>query len=218
MSLILSILLIAAAYLLGAIPIGLLLCRLKGVDIRTVGSGNIGATNVFRSVSKPLGILTFVGDALKGFVPAYYFPILGKCILGCAQGQEIGILCGVAAIAGHNWPVYLKFKGGKGISTSAGVLLGIAPAAVGLGFASWIVLFVASRFVSVASIGAAIVVPVVSWSLYSDKGRLLPIVLTILGAIAVWRHKSNIQRLIDGTEHRFSFRKKTETGNSTLET
>lgn len=206
MAAIVSILLIVLAYLLGAIPIGLLLCRLKGIDIRTVGSGNIGATNVFRSVSKPLGILTFVGDALKGFVPAYFFPILGKCLLGCSQGQEFGILCGVAAIAGHNWPVYLKFKGGKGISTSAGVLLGIAPAAVGIGFASWIVLFLTSRFVSVASIGAAIVVPVVSWSLYSDRGRLLPIVLTILGAIAVWRHKSNIQRLIDGSEHRFSFR------------
>ena len=206
MAAIVSILLVVLAYLLGAIPIGLLLCRLKGIDIRTVGSGNIGATNVFRSVSKPLGILTFVGDALKGFVPAYFFPILGKCLLGCSQGQEIGILCGVAAIAGHNWPVYLKFKGGKGISTSAGVLLGIAPAAVGIGFASWIVLFLTSRFVSVASIGAAIVVPVVSWSLYSDRGRLLPIVLTILGAIAVWRHKSNIQRLIDGAEHRFSFR------------
>lgn len=210
MSLILSILLIALAYLLGAIPNGLLLCRLKGVDIRTLGSGNIGATNVFRSVSKPLGILTFVGDALKGFVPAYVFPILGKMVTGTFQGPEIGILCGVAAIAGHNWPVYLKFKGGKGIATSAGVLLGIAPAAVGWGLLSWMVLFAISRFVSVASIGAAIVVPVVSWTLYSSKGLLLPIVLTILGVLAVWRHKSNIQRLINGTEHRFSFKKQTD--------
>jgi acyl phosphate:glycerol-3-phosphate acyltransferase len=207
---VLGILLIVAAYLLGAIPIGLLLCRLKGVDIRTVGSGNIGATNVFRSVSKPLGVLTFVGDALKGFVPAYVFPILGKMITGTFQGSEIGILCGVAAIVGHNWPVYLKFKGGKGIATSAGVLLGIAPAAVGIGLLSWIVLFVTSRFVSVASIGAAIVVPVVSWTMYSPKGLLLPIVLTILGLLAVWRHKSNIQRLIDGSEHRFSFKKQTD--------
>lgn len=209
MSLIVPILLITLAYLLGAIPIGLLLSRLKGIDIRTVGSGNIGATNVFRSVSKPLGILTFVGDALKGFVPAFVFPILGKMVTGTFQGPEIGILCGVAAIAGHNWPVYLKFKGGKGIATSAGVLLGIAPAAVGWGLLSWIVLFVISRFVSVASIGAAIVVPAVSWTLYSGKGLLLPIVLTILGLLAVWRHTSNIQRLIDGTEHRFSFKKQT---------
>jgi acyl phosphate:glycerol-3-phosphate acyltransferase len=206
MSVILPILLIALAYLLGAIPIGLLLSLLKGIDVRTVGSGNIGATNVFRSVSKPLGVLTFIGDAVKGFVPAYVFPILGKCLTGTCQGSEIGILCGVAAIVGHNWPVYLKFKGGKGISTSAGVLLGIAPAAVGIGLLSWIVLFVTSRFVSIASIGAAIVVPVVSWTMYAKHGRLLPIVLTILGVLAVWRHKSNIQRLIDGTEHRFSFR------------
>lgn len=206
----LNVFLIALAYLLGAIPNGLLLCRLKGIDIRTVGSGNIGATNVFRSVSKPLGILTFVGDALKGFVPAYVFPILGKLITGTFQGSEIGILCGVAAIVGHNWPVYLKFKGGKGIATSAGVLMGIAPAAVGIGLLSWIVLFVASRYVSIASIGAAIVVPVVSWTMYSRKGLLLPIVLTILGLLAVWRHKSNIERLIDGTEHRFSFKKQTD--------
>lgn len=210
MSLILPILLIALAYLLGAIPNGLLFCRLKGVDIRTLGSGNIGATNVFRSVSKPLGILTFVGDALKGFVPATVFPILGKMVTGTFQGPEIGILCGVAAIAGHNWPVYLKFKGGKGIATSAGVLLGIAPAAVAIGLLSWIVLFVTSRFVSVASIGAAIVVPVVSWTMYSRKGLLLPIMLTILGLLAIWRHKSNIQRLINGTEHRFSFKKQTD--------
>jgi len=201
------ILLIIAAYLLGAVPFGLLLCRtLKGVDIRNVGSGNIGATNVFRSVSKPLGIATFACDFLKGLLPACCFPILGKWITGTFQGPEIGLLCGVAAIAGHNWPVYLKFKGGKGIATSAGVLLGVAPAAVGIGLLSWIFLLLATRYVSVASIGAAIVVPVVSWTMYSREGILLPITLTLLGALAVWRHKSNIERLIGGTELRFNFR------------
>ena len=218
MALILSTLFIALAYLLGSIPIGLLLSRLKGIDIRAVGSGNIGATNVFRSVSKTLGIATFVGDALKGFVPAYVFPILVKWLTGTLHGSEIGVLCGCAAIVGHNWPVFLRFKGGKGIATSAGVLLGIAPAAVGIGLLSWIVLFIASRYVSIASIGAAIVVPVVSWTMYSRKGLLLPIVLTIFGLIAVWRHTSNIQRLMDGTEHRFNFRGKLETGNSKLGT
>ena len=188
-------LLILAAYLLGAIPIGLLLARAKGVDIRKVGSGNIGATNVFRSVSKGLGILTFAGDALKGFVPAFVFPILGQKLSGGFQGSEIGVLCGFAAIAGHNWPVYLRFKGGKGIATSAGVLLGIAPAAVGIGLAAWILLFVTSRYVSVASIGAALAVPAASWMMYAKGGLLLPSVLTLLGAIAVWRHKSNIHRL-----------------------
>jgi glycerol-3-phosphate acyltransferase PlsY len=218
MSLFQSILSIAFAYLLGSIPLGFLLSRLNGIDIRTVGSGNIGATNVFRSVSKALGIATFVGDALKGFVPAYVFPILGKWLTGNSPDSEIGIVCGCAAIVGHNWPVFLRFQGGKGIATSAGVLLGIAPAAVGMGLLSWIFLFFASRYVSIASIGAAIVVPVVSWTLYSRKGLLLPIVLTILGLIAVWRHKSNIQRLMDGTEHRFSFRGKLGIGNSKLGT
>jgi acyl phosphate:glycerol-3-phosphate acyltransferase len=218
MSLILSVSFIALAYLLGSIPIGLLLCRLYGVDIRTVGSGNIGATNVFRSVGKAPGIATFVGDALKGFVPAYVFPILGKLLHGSFQSSEIGLLCGCAAIAGHNWPLFLRFQGGKGIATSAGVLLGIAPAAVGIGLLGWIFLFATSRYVSIASIGASIVVPVVSWTLYFKKEPLLPIVLTILGLIAVWRHKSNIQRLIDGTEHRFRFKGKPETGNSKLGT
>ena len=202
---ILQAFLILAAYLLGSIPIGLLLARAKGVDIRTVGSGNIGATNVFRSVSKTLGILTFVGDALKGFVPAFVFPILGQRLAGTFQGSEIGVLCGFAAIAGHNWPVFLRFKGGKGIATSAGVLLGIAPAAVGIGLAAWILLFVISRYVSVASIGAALAVPAASWIMYLPRGLLLPSVLTLLGLIAVWRHKSNIQRLLNGTEHRFEF-------------
>ena len=204
-------LLILAAYLLGAVPIGLLLARAKGIDIRKVGSGNIGATNVFRSVSKKLGILTFVGDALKGFVPAFVFPILGQTLSGGFQGSDLGVLCGFAAIAGHNWPVYLRFKGGKGIATSAGVLLGIAPAAVGIGLATWVLLFVTSRYVSVASIGAAVAVPAASWFLYLDGGLLLPSVLTLLGAIAVWRHKSNIHRLRTGEEHRFESGKKTPT-------
>ena len=207
MSFILSILLILLSFLLGSIPIGFLLSRLKGVDIRAVGSGNIGATNVFRSVSKTLGIATFAGDALKGFAPAYVFPLLEQGLTGACPDSNIGLLCGCAAIIGHNWPVFLRFKGGKGIATSAGVLLGIAPAAVAVGLLSWIILFAVSRYVSLASIGAAIVVPAISWVLYSRQGLLLPIMLTILGSIAVGRHKANIQRLMDGTEHRFRFEK-----------
>ena len=202
-----SILLILS-YVLGSIPSGLLLARLKGVDIRTVGSGNIGATNVFRTVGKGWGIATFAADALKGFLPAFAFPVVARYGGGACHCSALGIFCGCAAIAGHNWPVFLHFKGGKGIATSAGVLLGIAPTAMGIGLLSWIVLFVITRFVSIASIGAAIIVPVVSWTLYARRGLLLPIVLTILGGIAIWRHKSNIQRLIEGTEHRFSFSKK----------
>ena len=197
---------LASAYLLGSIPFGLLFARLKGVDIRKVGSGNIGATNVFRSVSKPLGIATFVCDLLKGFVPAMVFPWLAARAPNQPAFSEFGLLCGCAAIAGHNWPVFLQFKGGKGIATSAGVLLGVAPAAVGVGFLAWVVLLLVTRYVSVASIGAAVVVPSSAWILYLNKGWILPTVLTLLGALAIWRHKGNIQRLIRGTEPRFAFR------------
>jgi len=198
-----DILLILVSYLVGAIPNGLLVARARGVDIRKVGSGNIGATNVFRSVGKCWGILTFVGDALKGYIPSFFFPLLA-----CSPPPWLGLACGCAAIAGHNWPVYLRFKGGKGIATSAGVLLGVAPAAVGIGLGGWILLFVTTRYVSVASIGAAILVPASAWLLYSADDLVLPIVLSLLGVLAVWRHRTNIKRLLGGEENRFDFRKK----------
>ena len=202
---------LAGAYLVGAIPFGLLIGRLNGVDVRTVGSKNIGATNVFRSVGKGWGVLVFLLDAAKGLVPALVFPMLGKSALSACPGLEcnLGLLCGVAAILGHNFPVYLKFKGGKGVATSAGVLLGVAPAAVGIGFLGWIVLFVTTRYVSVASIGATLAVVTAGWFLYRAQGWVLPVVLTLLGALVIWRHRSNIQRLANGSENQFQFRKKT---------
>ena len=198
------------AYLVGAIPFGLLIARLKGVDIRAVGSKNIGATNVFRCVGKGWGVLTFVLDAAKGYVPALVFPLLGTGGLPACQGLEhnFGLLCGSAAILGHNFPVYLRFKGGKGVATSVGVLLGVAPAAVGLGLLGWAVLFGATRYVSVASIGAAALVPVAAWGLYRSTGVFLPCALTLLGALVIARHAKNMQRLLAGTENRFQFGKK----------
>jgi len=118
------------AYLIGSVPFGLLIAKTKGIDIREQGSGNIGATNVLRCLGKPLGITCFILDVLKGYLPAFVFPMVGK--IG-ADFPSIGILFGAAAILGHNFPIFLKFKGGKGIATSAGVLLGVAPLAVGLG-------------------------------------------------------------------------------------
>jgi len=196
------------AYLLGALPNGFLLARSKGVDIRKVGSGNIGATNVFRSVSKTLGILTFIADAVKGLVPALVFPYLVTRISGGPVPSWLGIGYAALAIAGHTWPVYLGFKGGKGVATSAGALIGIAPGATGIGFLAWIVVFLVSRYVSVASIVAALAVPAAAWCLYRGEGLLLPIFLTVLGASIVLRHKSNLQRLASGTEHRFEFGRK----------
>jgi glycerol-3-phosphate acyltransferase PlsY len=200
-----------AAYLLGAVPFAFLIARIKGIDIRTVGSGNVGATNVFRCVGKGWGSLCFACDAAKGFVPAFFFPMIAQAFLPVPNPDLLKILCAAAAIAGHNWPVYLKFKGGKGMATSAGSLLGIAWLPVAIALAAWVVVFLIGRYVSVASIIAAVVVGVCAWVFPPAPGALLiPVALTLLAALAVVRHKSNIQRLANGTEHRFEFRKKKE--------
>ena len=200
--------LVTASYLLGAIPFGFLIARMRGVDIRRVGSGNIGATNVFRSVGKGWGILTFVCDALKGFIPAFLFPILGAQWLGLPRSDGLSLLCGCCAIAGHNWPVYLGFRGGKGVATSAGALIGIAPLLTAIGFGAWLIAFLVSRFVSLASIVAALVIGGAAWLPSLRTGVLIPFALSGLALLSIWRHKANIQRLLAGTEHRFQFGRK----------
>ncbi len=193
----LAILAIAAAYLLGAVPFGLLIGRLKGLDIRQHGSGNIGATNAVRVLGKPLGITTFVLDALKGFVPAFVFPLL---VPGGAETSALSILCGVAAILGHTFPLYLRFKGGKGVATSVGVLFGIAPAAGVVAMVTWIVVLLLSRYVSLASIVGSVAAAGSAWYFY--PGTLQAPVLSILGLLVVLRHRTNIVRLWKGTEPR----------------
>ena len=195
-------LVILAAYLLGSIPNGLLLARLKGVDLQKVGSGNIGATNVYRGVGKSWGIAAFVLDAVKGFVPAFVFPLL---VAGAPPW--LGLACGIAAVAGHNWPVWLKFKGGKGVSTSAGMLLGIAPAAVGIGFAVFAATVALTRFVSLGSILAAIAVPAAYVWLYGTGNRLLAGALVVMGLLVIFKHRANIARLLNGTEPRIAGKK-----------
>lgn len=196
-------LLVLAAYLMGSIPNGLLLARLKGVDLQKVGSGNIGATNVYRCVGKGWGVAAFVLDAVKGFVPAFGFPMLVS-----APPPWLGLACGIAAVAGHNWPVWLKFKGGKGVSTSAGMLLGIAPAAVGIGFAVFALVVALTRFVSLGSILAAIAVAGSGFWLYGTENRLLAGALVVMGALVVVKHRANIRRLLAGTEPRIAGNKK----------
>ena len=190
-------LLILASYLLGAIPNGLLIARLKGVDLQKVGSGNIGATNVFRCVGKGWGVLAFVLDAVKGFVPAFFFPRLLE-----SAPPWLGLACGVAAVAGHNWPVWLKFKGGKGVSTSAGMLLGIAPAAVGIGFAVFALTVALTRFVSLGSILAAVAVPAAYLWMNGAENRLLAVALVLMGGLVIVKHRANVKRLLNGTEPR----------------
>jgi glycerol-3-phosphate acyltransferase PlsY len=194
-----TILLSVAAYLFGAIPFGLLVAKSRGVDIRTQGSGNIGATNVFRVIGKGWGIFTFVLDALKGFIPAFVFPRLA------GLDPEWGVLFGIVAILGHSFPVYLKFKGGKGVATSAGMLLGVAPMAVLVGFISWVLCLMLSRIVSLSSIVAAIAVAIAVW--IQDKGLIINIALTVLSILVIWLHRANIRRLLNGTENRFGKKK-----------
>jgi len=201
---------IIAAYLLGAVPFGFLIGLSRGVDIRAVGSRNIGATNVLRTVGKPWGALALLCDVLKGFIPAALFPPMAESFLGFDGGRGFALACACAAVAGHNWPVYLKFKGGKGIATTAGALLGVAPAALGIGLASWTVVFLLFRYVSLGSVVAAIVIPTAACFLYARDGLLIPAVLSLLGMLAIWRHRANIQRLLKGTENRIEFGKKKE--------
>jgi glycerol-3-phosphate acyltransferase PlsY len=194
---------LAVAYLLGSIPSGLLLARARGVNIRAVGSGNIGATNVFREVGRTWGILTFAFDVLKGLLPAALFPMLFE-----GQGgmpQLWGLAYGCAAVAGHNWSLFLGFRGGKGVATSCGVLLGVIPGLVALGLVCWLLLLLTTRYVSVASMGAAAAVAAGGWAAYAGRTWWLPMVLTVLAALIVWTHRGNLRRLLRGEEHRLSF-------------
>lgn len=193
------------AFLLGSIPTGYLVARVKGVDIRQHGSGNIGATNVFRTLGKPLGILVFFIDALKGFGAVWLANHFGEAC------PWTGIVAALAAIAGHNYTPWLGFKGGKGIATSAGVLLALTPWAVLAIAIVWIVVFKVSRYVSLASICAAAALPIAVGALwYAGCGGNEPLLgfSLLISALAIWRHRSNIQRLRVGTESRFEGKKK----------
>ena len=196
------------SYLLGAVPFGFLIGLSKGIDIRTLGSGNIGATNVFRTVSKSLGVFSFILDVLKGLLSALAIPMAAAYLTGIEVSDGLKLLCGFLAVAGHNWPIYLRFKGGKGIATSAGALLGIAPCALAAGFAAWLISFLIGRYVSLSSIIGAAVIPAFGWICYREDGLLLPCALTLLGILGICRHRTNISRLLKGTENRFQFGKK----------
>jgi glycerol-3-phosphate acyltransferase PlsY len=189
-----------AAYLLGSIPTGYLVGRAKGIDIRAVGSGNIGATNVFRMVGKTAGVFALIVDGLKGYAACTWLCDWVLTLPGSpATNTELyRILAGIAAVLGHNFTCWLKFKGGKGIATSAGVYFALAPLAAGIALATWIVAAVLTRYVSIASIMAAVALPTAVW--LTPNSLTLRIVTTALGLLAIFKHKSNIQRLVNGTE------------------
>ena len=191
-----------AAYLLGSFPTGYLVARARGIDIRAVGSGNIGATNVFRMVGKTAGVFALIIDGLKGYAACTW---LCDWVLALPGGPTTNtglyrILAGITAVLGHNFTCWLKFKGGKGIATSAGVYFALAPLAAGVALSTWIIVFALGRYVSVASIAAAVALPTAVW--LTKDSRFLGIVTTALGLLAIYKHKGNIQRLLNGTERR----------------
>jgi len=187
--------------LLGSIPTGFLVARARGIDIRTVGSGNIGATNAMRVLGKPAGIFVLLVDCAKGFAAVWLGSMLLK-ILGVleVEMETHCVVAGVFAVLGHNYTCWLRFKGGKGIATSAGVYLALAPVALGIGLVAFVLTVALTRYASVASIVGAIVLPAAVW--FTHDNWTLRIVTIALGVMAIFKHRKNIQRLMAGTENR----------------
>mgnify|MGYP000011019261 FL=1 len=225
------------AFLLGSIPFGLIIAKAKGIEIREHGSGNIGATNVLRVIGKRYGFTCLFLDALKGFIPVLIavnlIQIAGRTIqipLGfldswalvlptaeVMKGQAVHVLTALAAVLGHNYSPWVGFKGGKGIATSTGVLLALMPFAVALLIIVFLLVFLVTRYVSLASIVAAAVLPMMTlWGSW-HHGRIqdgtwnVPLFLfsLLIAVLAIWKHRTNLQRLRAGTEHRFTRKAKT---------
>jgi acyl phosphate:glycerol-3-phosphate acyltransferase len=195
-----------AAYLLGSIPFGLILVRIfRKQDIRQQGSGNIGATNVIRSGGKGLGAVTFLLDAAKGYVAVLLAWQVGSHVHQTQfQTQNLAATAAVCALVGHVYPLWLGFKGGKGVATGFGVFLGITATAALVALASFIVIFVLSRYVSLASIIAAIAFPVAALLLpHEPLTPFMVAVVILLPLIVIAKHHANIRRLLAGTEYRF---------------
>jgi glycerol-3-phosphate acyltransferase PlsY len=193
------------SYFIGSIPSGYLVARSQGVDIRQHGSRNIGATNVLRVMGKKWGYLVFLCDSSKGFLAVK----LGFLIAAHSLQSPVlgGVIAAIACILGHNYTLWLGFKGGKGIATSGGVILALFPVAVICCIAFvWVVVFYSSKYVSLASIAAAVVLPFSVFLFVAKTGTEFWVVFgfsVLVCVLAVWRHQSNIVRLMNGTETRF---------------
>jgi glycerol-3-phosphate acyltransferase PlsY len=189
------------SYLLGSVPTGLWLgLWLRGVDIRSQGSGNIGATNTLRVLGKKLGAAALAADAGKGLLAVLLVARL-------SPWPYAPLVCGLAAILGHVFSVFLRFRGGKGVATSAGVFLALCPAPVGIAIAAFIAVVLTSRIVSLGSVTAAVVLTAAVWLMphgwnMAPPGPLLPAIVTALAAFIVYRHRGNIRRILRGEENR----------------
>ena len=217
---------IAGSYMIGALPFGFWIAKMRGIDIREHGSGNIGATNIFRILGPPTGILVFLLDILKGFTPVAVGKVMVELELKFAQPlhlMEFGsrhdiistacVLFALSAVIGHNYTFWLGFKGGKGIATSAGVMLAFMPGVFIGALVTWVLVFITSRYVAIASMMAALIIPLQIYiiALVNDTYPSVPeLVFGIFAAVmAIWRHRSNIKRLLAGTELRFERKSKT---------
>jgi glycerol-3-phosphate acyltransferase PlsY len=209
-----TVLLLSAAcgYACGALPFGYWAGKMKGIDIRQHGSGNIGATNVIRVLGKGIGIPVFLLDMLKGWLPVFlasgWMTATGADMQMVSTAKVVG---GLSAVLGHMFTFFLSFKGGKGIATTAGVLLGMSLAGFFGGWVAWLVLFFATKYVSLASIAAALAVPVsmalVMWRERQWDGVMLAFGIVVM-VLAIYKHRANIQRLLAGTENRAGAKKK----------
>jgi glycerol-3-phosphate acyltransferase PlsY len=221
------VLIAAVAYLLGSIPFGLIIGRLRGIDIRQHGSGNIGATNVWRVLGKKWGLATFLCDMGKGLAAVRFayetaarWPMIathehGQPVTGILDPASAGIAAALACILGHSFPIWLRFKGGKGVATSLGVLIGMMPLASGAIFALWLLIFAISRYVSLASLLAAAALPVVVivfLFLNVMQGWAYFYFAVAAALLVIIRHLANIKRLLAGTENRFG-KPKAESSN-----
>ena len=196
-----------ASYLIGSIPAGYIAGRIVGIDIRTVGSGNIGATNVTRVLGKRYGYPVFIVDFLKGFAAVGMSIMIAKRAQPASVPSELfGVVGAVACVLGHSFPVWLGFKGGKGVASSAGALFGLMPRVALIAVAVWLIIFYLTRYVSVASMTAALAVPITIASMMflgQTGGTALLYFSICLAAVVIVRHRSNLSRLVRGTEPRF---------------
>lgn len=187
--------LVVISYLVGSIPTGLLLGKAYGIDVRKEGSGNIGATNLYRTLGRKVGVMTLIGDCLKGLVPVL-------AIKFSTLPPEYAAWVGLSAFSGHVFSMFLRFRGGKGVATALGVFLALAPMAVAIAIAVFAALMFAWRYVSLGSICAAAVMPV-AVALLGGSSRTLVVVTLLIAVVVIVRHHENIRRLIAGTENRF---------------
>jgi glycerol-3-phosphate acyltransferase PlsY len=197
-----TILILLGSYLIGSIVTSDIVTWFKKEDLRSQGSGNVGATNAFRVMGSFYGIVVLLGDILKGVVVV----LLGR-LFNPFPNFDLAIIAGILAIAGHNWPIYSGFKGGKGIATSLGVVIALTPLSLLVIIPIWLIIFIIFGYVSLASVLTAIAYPIAVYLYYPHDIYKLLFAL-IIAILATYRHKSNLVRLLHGEEHRILYQKR----------